>query len=49
MPKIAMIADEGIDQTSFGSIWWTLDKYGIPFTAMTIANAKGGGLRDLMS
>jgi hypothetical protein len=45
-PKIAMIADEGIDQTSFGSIWWTLDKYGIPFTAMTIANAKGGGLKD---
>ena len=46
VPKIAMIADEGVDQTSFGSIWWTLDKYGIPFTAMTIANAKGGGLKD---
>lgn len=46
VPKIAMIADEGIDQTSFGSIWWTLDKYGIPFTAMSVATARSGGLRE---
>ena len=45
-PKIAMIADEGIDQTSFGSIWWTLDRYGIPFTAMSIGTARSGGLKD---
>jgi hypothetical protein len=45
-PKIAVIADEGVDQTSFGSIWWTLDRYGIPFTAMTIRNARNGGLKD---
>jgi hypothetical protein len=45
-PKIAVIADEGVDQTSFGSIWWTLDRYGIPFTAMSIRSARNGGLRD---
>ena len=46
MPRIAMIADEGVDQTSFGSLWWTLDRYGIQFTPMTIANARGGGLKN---
>jgi hypothetical protein len=45
-PKIALIADEGVDQTSFGSIWWTLDRYNIPFTMMSIRNAKSGGLKD---
>jgi hypothetical protein len=34
-PKIAMLADEGIDQTSFGSIWWTFDRYKIKFTALS--------------
>ncbi len=45
-PKIAMVADEGVDQTSFGSIWWNLDKFGIKFTPMTIANIKGGALKN---
>ncbi len=45
-PKITMIADEAVDQTSYGSIWWTLDRYGITFTPMTISAARGGGLRD---
>jgi len=45
-PKIAIIADEGVDQTSYGSIWWTLDRYGIPFTAMTIRTARSGALKD---
>ncbi len=44
-PKIAMVADEGVDHTSFGSIWWTLDRYGIKFTAMTTASIRGGGLK----
>lgn len=44
--KIAMAADEGIDQTSYGSIWWTLDRYGIKFTPMTINNIRGGGLKN---
>jgi hypothetical protein len=45
-PKIAIVADDAVDQTSFGSIWWTLDRYGIPFTAMTVAAVKSGALRD---
>lgn len=43
--KIAMVADEGVDQTSYGSIWWNLDRYGIKFTPMTINNLRGGGLK----
>ena len=43
-PKIAMVADESVSQTSYGSIWWTLDRYGIEFTPMTINSIKGGAL-----
>jgi hypothetical protein len=43
-PKIAMIADEVVDQTSYGSIWWTLDRYRIEFTPITLANARGSVL-----
>jgi hypothetical protein len=45
-PKIAMVADEGVDQTSYGSLWWTLDRYGIEFTPMSIANVRGGALKN---
>jgi hypothetical protein len=45
-PKIAMVADEPVDQTSFGSIWWTLDRYGIAFTPMSITAVRGGGLKN---
>lgn len=45
-PKIAIAADEGVVQESYGSIWWTFDKYGIKFTPMTLANIRGGGLKD---
>ena len=45
-PKIAVIADEAVDQTSFGSIWWTLDRYGVTFTPMSINAVKNGGLKD---
>lgn len=45
-PKIVVAADEGIVQESYGSIWWTFDRYGIKFTPMTIASIRGGGLRE---
>ncbi len=45
-PKIAIAADDGITQESYGAIWWTFDKYGIKFTPMTIGNIRGGALRD---
>ena len=43
-PMIAMIADEAVDQTSYGSIWWTFNRYGIEFTPLTLANARGATL-----
>lgn len=45
-PKIAIVADEAVDQTSFGSMWWLLDKYGVAFTPMSIGSIRGGGLQD---
>ncbi|MGH9821269.1 MAG: hypothetical protein ACRD43_13970, partial [Pyrinomonadaceae bacterium] len=45
VPKIAMVADEAVDQTSYGSIWWTLDRYGVKFTPMTVSAIKNGGLK----
>ena len=45
-PRIAILADEGVDQTSFGSIWWTLQRYGIDSTAMTISSIKSGALKN---
>ncbi|MFM9905044.1 MAG: M14 family zinc carboxypeptidase [Pyrinomonadaceae bacterium] len=45
-PKIVMVADEAVDQTSYGSIWWTLERYGMTFTPMTVSAIKGGGLKD---
>ena len=43
-PRIAIVADEGVTQESYGSIWWTLDKHGVKFTPMTIGSVRGGGL-----
>jgi len=45
-PKIAMVADDGVDQTSYGSIWWTLDRYGVEFTPLTINNIRNGALKN---
>lgn len=45
-PKVAIIADEAVYQPSYGSTWWTLDRYGVKFTPMTIASIRGGALKD---
>jgi hypothetical protein len=45
-PKIAIAADEGVVQESYGSIWWTFDQHGIKFTPMTFNTIKSGGLKD---
>ena len=45
-PKIAIAADEGVTQESYGSIWWTFDKHGVKFTPMTISSIRGGGLKN---
>lgn len=46
-PKIVVAADEGVTQESYGSLWWTFDRYGIKFTPMTIASIRGGGLKGM--
>ncbi len=43
-PRIIMVADEGVDQSSYGALWWLFDKAGVEFTPMTIANVKRAGL-----
>lgn len=45
-PRIAMLADDPVDQTSFGSIWWTLDRYGVKFTAISTNSVNNSTLRD---
>lgn len=45
-PKIAIVADEAVSQTSYGSLWWTLDRYKIEFTPLTINNIRGGALKN---
>jgi hypothetical protein len=39
-PHIIVVADEGVDQSSYGAIWWMFDQAGVDFTPMTIANIK---------
>lgn len=44
--KIAMLADEGVDQTSYGANWWMLDQYGFEFTPLTFDAVRRGALKD---
>lgn len=44
--KIAIAADDGITQESYGAIWWTLEKYGVKFTPMPFSSIARGGLRN---
>jgi hypothetical protein len=39
-PRIIMVADEGVDQSSYGALWWLFDQSGVGFTPMTIGNLK---------
>jgi hypothetical protein len=39
-PHIIMVADEGVDQSSYGALWWLFDQMGVEFTPMTISNIK---------
>ena len=43
-PRILVVADEPVSQTSYGSLWWTFERYGVDFTPMTIANLKRANL-----
>ncbi|MEJ7809645.1 MAG: M14 family zinc carboxypeptidase [Gemmatimonadaceae bacterium] len=44
-PRIAMLGDEGVSQTSYGAMWWVFERrYGIRFTPITYAYLTGGDL-----
>lgn len=44
-PRVAVVGDEGIAQTAFGALWWTLDRrYGIDFTHLNWRVLRGGDL-----
>ncbi|MGH9943982.1 MAG: hypothetical protein ACRD9R_16680, partial [Pyrinomonadaceae bacterium] len=45
-PRIVVVADEPVSQTSYGALWWTLERYGVDFTPMTIANLRRARLDD---
>lgn len=43
-PKVALVGDAGISQTSYGAIWWNLEqRYGIRFTPVA-SGALGGDM-----
>ncbi|MDH3530433.1 MAG: M14 family zinc carboxypeptidase, partial [Acidobacteriota bacterium] len=45
-PKIAMVSDPAVRQTSYGSTWWMMDKFGIKFTPLSIRSIRSGALND---
>jgi hypothetical protein len=43
-PRIALVGESGISQTSYGAVWWNLEqRYGIRFTPIS-SDALGGDL-----
>ncbi len=41
-PKVALVGGEGISQTGYGAIWWTLEqRYGVTFTPIAIGSLGG--------
>ncbi|MCU0636903.1 MAG: hypothetical protein MUE41_18690, partial [Gemmatimonadaceae bacterium] len=41
-PKVAVLADRGVAQTSYGATWWSLERrFGLPFTAVSIPRLGG--------
>jgi len=44
-PRIAVVGGEGVSQTAYGSVWWTLDhRYGIHFLPLTTESLRAGAL-----
>lgn len=44
-PRIIVAADDPVDQSSYGAIWWTFARYGVDWTPMTINNIRNSTLR----
>ncbi|HEU5175742.1 MAG TPA: M14 family zinc carboxypeptidase [Gemmatimonadaceae bacterium] len=46
-PKVALVGDEGISQTSYGAVWWSLERrYGMRITPVTTRWLGNGRLGD---
>ena len=44
-PRVALVGDEGISQTSYGAVWWSLEhRYGVRFTPVAARWLGGGDL-----
>ena len=44
-PKVALVGDDGISQTGYGAIWYTLEhRYGIAFTPISLGVLSSGDL-----
>ena len=39
-PRVAVLADEPVSTTGYGSLWWLFDKYGVEFTPMNVAGLR---------
>jgi hypothetical protein len=38
-PRVIVVADDPVSQTSYGWMWWTFDRYGVDFTPMTTSTS----------
>ena len=42
---VAVVGGDGVDQTSYGALWWTLEqRYRVPFTRITTDALRSGDL-----
>ncbi len=47
-PRVGILGDEGVSQTSYGALWWTFERrYGIDFLPLTIGYLMGGDLSEV--
>jgi hypothetical protein len=48
VPRVGILGDDGVSQTSYGALWWTFERrYGIDFLPLTYAYLSGGDLSEL--
>ncbi len=44
-PRVALVGDEGISQTSYGAVWWSLEhRYGVKFAPVGAGSLAGADL-----
>ncbi|HZF67752.1 MAG TPA: M14 family zinc carboxypeptidase [Gemmatirosa sp.] len=44
-PRVAVLGDDGVSQTGFGALWWSLDRrFGVDFTHLGWSALTGGAL-----